>query len=212
MSLPHFSGSHTMVYRRINLKACQDVNDPAPPTEILILNKVTWVQESALWKDVPPLCFWRTLRSSALCLWICCSLCLWPLPFFQFLNLYIYIFIWLHWVLASANGIFKSMRTLCWGMWDLVPWSGIEPGPPALGAWSLRHRTTREVPWWLLSFFPLQLLHILQESTSINVTSFVKLFLTLCKLELVHQDVTAIFTPSLISIVISVKSYLLPRL
>ena len=30
-------------------------------------------------------------------------------------------------------------------MWDLVPWSGIEPGPPALGAWSLSHWTTREV-------------------------------------------------------------------
>ena len=31
-------------------------------------------------------------------------------------------------------------------MWDLVPWPGIEPGPPAVGAWSLNHWTTREVP------------------------------------------------------------------
>ena len=31
-------------------------------------------------------------------------------------------------------------------MWDLVPWPGIEPGTPALGAWSLIHCTTREVP------------------------------------------------------------------
>ena len=31
-------------------------------------------------------------------------------------------------------------------MWDLVPWPGIEPRPPALGAWSLSHCTTREVP------------------------------------------------------------------
>ena len=31
-------------------------------------------------------------------------------------------------------------------MQDLVPWPRIEPGPPALGAWSLSHWTTREVP------------------------------------------------------------------
>ena len=30
--------------------------------------------------------------------------------------------------------------------WDLVPWPGIEPGPLALGMWSLSHCTTREVP------------------------------------------------------------------
>ena len=32
------------------------------------------------------------------------------------------------------------------GMQDLVPWPGIESGPPALTAWSLSHWTTREVP------------------------------------------------------------------
>ena len=31
-------------------------------------------------------------------------------------------------------------------MRDLVPWPGLERGPPALGAWSLTHGTTREVP------------------------------------------------------------------
>ena len=31
-------------------------------------------------------------------------------------------------------------------MWDLVPWSGIKPGPPALKIWSISHWTTREVP------------------------------------------------------------------
>ena len=31
-------------------------------------------------------------------------------------------------------------------MWDLVFRQGIKPGPPALGAWSLSHWTTREVP------------------------------------------------------------------
>ena len=31
-------------------------------------------------------------------------------------------------------------------MQDLVPWPGIEPGTPTLGAWSLNHCATREVP------------------------------------------------------------------
>ena len=39
-------------------------------------------------------------------------------------------------------------------MLDLVPQSGIKPRPPALGAWSLSHWTTREVP---LSFSDTQL-------------------------------------------------------
>ena len=30
---------------------------------------------------------------------------------------------------------------------DLVPWPGIKPGPPVLGAWSLSHWTTKKVPW-----------------------------------------------------------------
>ena len=49
-----------------------------------------------------------------------------------------------------ASGIFFvftcGKRTLSCGMWDLVPWPGIEPRPPALGARSLSHWTTREVP------------------------------------------------------------------
>ena len=35
-------------------------------------------------------------------------------------------------------------------MWDLVPWPGIEPRPPALGAWSLNHWTTRKVPLYFI--------------------------------------------------------------
>ena len=31
-------------------------------------------------------------------------------------------------------------------IWDLVPWSGIKPGPPALGAWNLSHWTAKEAP------------------------------------------------------------------
>ena len=30
------------------------------------------------------------------------------------------------------------------GTWDLVPQTGIKPGSPALGVWSLSHWTTRE--------------------------------------------------------------------
>ena len=38
-----------------------------------------------------------------------------------------------------------ELRLSC-SMWDLVPWPGIEPGPPALGAQRLRPQTTREIP------------------------------------------------------------------
>ena len=60
-----------------------------------------------------------------------------------FLNLFIIYFIylfWLHRVLVVARRIFSC------GMWDLVPRPGIEPAAPALGARSLTHWTTREVP------------------------------------------------------------------
>ena len=67
------------------------------------------------------------------------------LPFILFKN--IYLFIWLHSVLVAAHGIFScSMRTLSCGMWDVVPWQGIEPRPAALEKWSLSHSTAREVP------------------------------------------------------------------
>lgn len=55
-------------------------------------------------------------------------------------------------------------------------------------------------------------LPILQDAAPISITSFVKLFLTLPRLELVHQDVTVIFMPLFISIVIYVKSHLPTRL
>ena len=42
------------------------------------------------------------------------------------------LFHWLHWVLVAASRIFSFSK------WDLVPWPGIEPRPPALGAGSLR--------------------------------------------------------------------------
>ena len=45
----------------------------------------------------------------------------------------------------AAPGLTCGMRALSCGMWDLVSWPGIKPGPPALGAWSLNPWTTREV-------------------------------------------------------------------
>ena len=46
-----------------------------------------------------------------------------------------------------ACGIFScDIWALSCNMWDQVPWTGIEPGPPALEAWSSSHWTTREVP------------------------------------------------------------------
>ena len=42
--------------------------------------------------------------------------------------------------------IYLTAPDLSCGMWDLAPCPGIEPRPPALGAQSLSHWTTREVP------------------------------------------------------------------
>ena len=47
---------------------------------------------------------------------------------------------------CSTQDLHCSTRVLSYGMWDLVPWPQIEPRPPALGAWSLSHWMTREVP------------------------------------------------------------------
>ena len=44
------------------------------------------------------------------------------------------------------SGLHSGMQTLSWGTWDVAPWPGIEPGPPALGAQSLNQWITREVP------------------------------------------------------------------
>ena len=42
--------------------------------------------------------------------------------------------------------VYLAAPGLSYSMWDLVPSPGIELGPPALGAWSLSHWITREVP------------------------------------------------------------------
>ena len=52
-------------------------------------------------------------------------------------------------------------------MQDLVPWPGIEPGPPALGIWTLSHWATRKSlpevifqPWAFLTKIKVASLHI----------------------------------------------------
>ena len=47
--------------------------------------------------------------------------------------------------------IYVTAPGLSCSTWDLVPWPGIEPSPPALGARSLSHWTTKEIPRY--SFF-----------------------------------------------------------
>ena len=55
-----------------------------------------------------------------------------------------YLFIWLYWVIVLVCGFFScGMRTLSWGMWDLVAWPGITPSSTV---WSVSHWNTGEVP------------------------------------------------------------------
>ena len=64
-------------------------------------------------------------------------------------------------IYLAAPGLLCGIQALSCSMWDLVPWAGIEPGLPALGAQSLNRWTTREVPFpsylidkfgWILNY------------------------------------------------------------
>ena len=57
----------------------------------------------------------------------------------------------IYFIYLAMLGLSCSMRILSCGMWDLVPSPGIKPRPSVLGAWSLNHWTTREVPWGSVS-------------------------------------------------------------
>ena len=63
------------------------------------------------------------------------------------------LFIWLRQILVVA----REVLVAAWISWDLVPWLGIEPRPPALGVLSLSPWTTREVSvepsYWLRLVF-----------------------------------------------------------
>ena len=53
----------------------------------------------------------------------------------------------------AALDLSCCMQTLSYGMGDLIPWLGIEPGPPTLGVQSPKHWTTREVPIFFFIHF-----------------------------------------------------------
>ena len=59
---------------------------------------------------------------------------------FEIKNTANYLFSFIIYLAALEQDLFNCSK------WDLVPWPGIEPGYPALGAWSLSHWTTWEVP------------------------------------------------------------------
>ena len=95
-------------------------------------------------------------------------------PFFSLFKKYLCI--WLHWVLVAACGIFSfSMRTLSCIMWDLVPWTETEHGPPAMGAWRLSHWTTRRVPR-VLTFKVRLLVYTTPEAPVKDLQSSVEVF------------------------------------
>ena len=55
---------------------------------------------------------------------------------------------------CSMQDLECGIQTLSCAMWDLVPLPVIEPRPlPALGAQSLSHWTTGEVPGFVFFFF-----------------------------------------------------------
>ena len=76
-----------------------------------------------------------------------CGIFAWNETWIYLFILNIYLFIWLCQVLVAGCKIFScGIQSLSCCIWDLVPWSWIEPGPPALGAWNLSHWTAKEVP------------------------------------------------------------------
>ena len=67
--------------------------------------------------------------------------------FFFKKNIYLFLFIWLHWVLVVVCRI-------------LIPWPGMEPGSPVLGVQSLSHWSNRDVqdlPSWSFNPIPWKL-------------------------------------------------------
>ena len=70
----------------------------------------------------------------------------------------------------AAPVLSSCMWTLSCNIWNLVPFPGMEPVPPAVGVWSLSHWTTREVPccvfnWdWVRAWRPLESTHWLPSS------------------------------------------------
>ena len=73
--------------------------------------------------------------------------------FFSFLHIF-FIYLAALGLSCGTWDLFSSgmwiLEVVC-GTWDLIPWAGLEPGPPLkLEAQSLHHWTTREVLMWHL--------------------------------------------------------------
>ena len=71
-------------------------------------------------------------------------------------------------------------------MWDLVPWPGIEPRPPALGTWSLIYCSIREVPFvgiFLITNNPISLQAVFGQKYSESTTATLALGSVVWKLE-----------------------------
>ena len=63
------------------------------------------------------------------------------------ITFYIFLFKKYLFMYLAASGLSCGkwdLRSSLWGMWDLVPWSGIKPRSPALEAWRLSHWITRK--------------------------------------------------------------------
>ena len=101
-----------------------------------------WIAETGVWGPIGFLCIcslWQIFNS-----FLFCVLVIFKKTFIYWINLFGCIRSEL-WHLGSsvsivAHGIFSCSP------WGLVPWPGIEPGPPTLGPRSLSHWTTREIP------------------------------------------------------------------
>ena len=78
--------------------------------------------------------------------YLCFTLDKFTTPFgFCFFFFFFALIFWLDRISVFFKNIYLVVLGLSWGMWYLVPWPGIESGPPALGAQSFSHWTTREV-------------------------------------------------------------------
>ena len=68
-------------------------------------------------------------------------------------------------VVVISVHVYMTVPGLSCGLWDLVPWSGIKPGPPALGVQNLSHWTTGKVLRTLWSFPCFSSLHLTQPTS-----------------------------------------------
>ena len=80
------------------------------------------------------------------------------------------------------------MQTLSCSMWDLVPWPGIEPWPPAVGLRSLSHwGTTTEFPHCLLCVYYFSIAVLGITTTLVTQSNMNSLYHSFCGLEVQVQ-------------------------